>query len=158
MPEKIIADAMFAAGRYGQKVGKGFYKYDEKRRMSKDPEADQLIQKIWETNGVKPRKLTKEEIVQALYFPVINEGFKCLEEGIAIRPSDIDVCLVFGYNWPRFRGGPMQYATSVGLKTVLEGLPKLGVEPSNLLKLCVEKGWNLNSKELAQHTAAKSKL
>mmetsp|Transcript_22961 Transcript_22961/g.55612 ORF Transcript_22961/g.55612 Transcript_22961/m.55612 type:complete len:700 (-) Transcript_22961:105-2204(-) len=158
MPDKIIADAMFAAGRYGQKVGKGFYKYDEKRRMSKDPEADQMIHKIWETNGVKPRQLSKEEIVQALYFPVINEGFKCLEEGIAIRPSDIDVCLVFGYNWPRFRGGPMQYATSVGLKAVLEGLPKLGVEPSNLLKLCVEKGWNLNSKELAQHTAAKSKL
>merc|ERR1719401_977522 len=105
--------------------------------MSRDPDAEALIAKVWKNNGVSPRDLEQEQIVQALYFPVINEGFKCLEEGIAIRASDIDVCLVFGYNWPRYRGGPMQYATAVGLPKVLEVLEKMGQEPAALLKTCV---------------------
>merc|ERR1712048_1468405 len=98
--------------------------------------------------GVQQRSASAEAVVEELYFPVINEGFKCLEEGIAIRASDIDVCLVFGYNWPRYRGGPMQFATSVGLDTVLEALKNMNVVPAALLEECVEKGWSLNSKQL----------
>merc|ERR1719321_1546685 len=149
---------MFAAGRFGQKNGKGYYKYDEKRKLSRDPVAEEIIANVWNKTGVTPRDLSHDEINEKLYFPVINEGFKCLEEGIAIRASDIDVCLVFGYNWPRFTGGPMQFATSVGLPKVLETLEKMGEKPADLLKMCVEKGWKLNSKELQNHLQQKSKL
>lgn len=146
-PNKVIVDAMFAAERFGQKNGKGYYKYGEgcDPRGSPDPEAQKMIEQVWENNGVKPRSVNEAEILHALYFPVINEGFKCLEEGIALRPLDVDVCLVFGYNWPRATGGPMFYANSVGLSTVLETLEALNVEPSALLKECVQKGWTLDS-------------
>ena len=116
------------------------------------------MKKVWGNIGVSPREMKYEDIVQAVYFPVINEGFKCLEEGIAIRASDIDVCLVFGFNWPRYRGGPMQFATAVGLPKVLEVLEQQGHKPSELLKLCVKNGWGLNSKELVKHLAERSKL
>merc|ERR1719247_3853800 len=117
-----------------------------------------MIEKVWKNNGMEPRSYSEEEIVQTCYFPVINEGFRCLEEGIAIRASDIDVCLVFGYNWPRYTGGPMQFATSVGLPKVLETLEKMGEKPAALLKMCVDKGWKLNSKELQKHLEQKSNL
>merc|ERR1719161_533652 len=157
-PDAVVIDAMYAAQRYGQKNGKGYYQYDEKRQMKPDPDADKIIQDVWRKTGVTPRDLSQEEIIEKLYFPVINEGFRCLEEGIAIRASDIDVCLVFGYNWPRYTGGPMQFATSVGLPKVLETLEKMGEKPAALLKMCVDKGWKLNSKELQKHLQQKSNL
>ena len=82
-----------------------------------------------------------------LYLPVVNEGFKCLEEGMAMRPSDIDGGAVFGYNWPRYHGGPMQWATAIGLDKVLAKLQAMKVKPSALLEECVKDGWTLNSKE-----------
>merc|ERR1712003_407030 len=146
-PDTDVADAMFAAGRFGQKSGKGFYKYSEDLKLSADPDADQIVQACWKKAGVVAKEMTEEEIIDRLYLPVVNEGFKCLEEGMAIRPSDIDVCCVFGYNWPRFRGGPMQWATAVGLKNVLKKIEAMGMQPSGLLKECVEKKWSLKSKE-----------
>lgn len=146
-PDKFVFDAMYAAGRFGQKNGKGFYKYDDKLRYSRDPDAEALIQKVWTNTGVKPKDTSADDIVESLYLPVVNEGFKCLEEGMAMRPSDIDVCCVFGYNWPRFRGGPMQWASAVGLPTVLEKIKALGLKPSALLKECVDNKWRLNSKD-----------
>eukprot|EP00438_Fugacium_kawagutii_P036592 Skav223944 [mRNA] locus=scaffold1465:407821:413603:+ [translate_table: standard] len=100
----------------------------------------------------------QEEIVENLYLPVVNEGqvpggytshdcFKCLEEGMAIRASDIDVCCVFGYNWPRYRGGPMKWAFSIGLEKVLAKVEALGLQPSQLLKEAVEQKWKMNSKD-----------
>jgi 3-hydroxyacyl-CoA dehydrogenase len=146
-PTKVVGDAMFARNRYGQKTGSGFYKYDPKTRaMSRDPEAEAIIEEVWRNVGASRRSISPEQIIQELYFPVINEGFKCLEEGMAIRPSDIDCTLVFGYSWPRYRGGPMQYATAVGLPNVLAGLEKMKVKPSDLLVECVRNGWGLNSK------------
>merc|ERR1712137_1149964 len=118
---------------------------------SLDPEAEAIIKKVWQNTGVSPRTLDADSIVQELYMGVINEGFKCLEEGIVIRASDIDVCLVFGYNWPRYRGGPMQYATAVSLPRVVSVLEEMGHTPSSLLKICAEKGWALDSKELEEH-------
>jgi len=146
-PDNNVIDAMYKAERYGQKNGKGLYKYDEKRNCLRDPEAEAMIKQIWKNNGVADKVMSEEEIVDKLYLPVVNEGFKCLEEGMAIRPSDIDVCLHFGYNWPRYRGGPMQWATSMGLPKVLAKIERMGLQPSALLKECVEKKWKLNSKD-----------
>lgn len=147
-PEKFVLDAMYKAQRYGQKSGKGFYTYDEKRRHQRDPTAEALIQQVWKTNGVQAKTVSEEEIIDNLYLPVVNEGFKCLEEGMAIRASDVDVCCVFGYNWPRYRGGPMKWAfTEVGLEKVLAKVEALGLKPSALLKEAVEKKWKMNSKD-----------
>jgi len=146
-PEEVILDALFAAERFGQKNGKGYYKYGEgcDPRGSPDPDVTKIIEQIWKHNGVSHRESSQEKILHELYFPVINEGFKCLEEGIALRPLDVDVCLVFGYNWPRATGGPMYYADSVGLPSVLKTLEELKVQPAALLKECVDKGWTLDS-------------
>eukprot|EP01062_Namystynia_karyoxenos_P047625 TRINITY_DN35_c1_g1_i1.p2 TRINITY_DN35_c1_g1~~TRINITY_DN35_c1_g1_i1.p2 ORF type:complete len:737 (+),score=271.81 TRINITY_DN35_c1_g1_i1:103-2211(+) len=157
-PKTNVRDALYAVGRYGQKTGKGFYKYDAQRKLSRCPEAEEIIAGVWRSHGVSHRQMSQEEIVQQLYFPVINEGFKCLEEGIAIRPSDIDVCMVFGYSWPRYRGGPMQYASAVGLPKVLAALEQMGVQPSELLKECVRNGWTLESGALRKRIAQLSKL
>merc|ERR1712185_225260 len=73
-PDTNVCDALYAAGRYGQKNGKGFYKYDEKRKMSRDPESEEMIKTVWKNAGVTPRAADSDAIVQELYFPVINEG------------------------------------------------------------------------------------
>mmetsp|Transcript_10454 Transcript_10454/g.19243 ORF Transcript_10454/g.19243 Transcript_10454/m.19243 type:complete len:435 (+) Transcript_10454:45-1349(+) len=152
-PKKFIVDAMYAAERFGQKNGKGYYRYGQGAdpRGSTDPETAKIIESVWKETGVTPRTgLSSEKMVQELYFPVINEGFKCLEEGIALRPLDVDVCVVFGYNWPRATGGPMYYANAVGLPTVMSTLESMKLKPAALLKECVEKGWTLDSDGLKQ--------
>eukprot|EP00421_Protoceratium_reticulatum_P020327 CAMPEP_0168388074 /NCGR_PEP_ID=MMETSP0228-20121227/16268_1 /TAXON_ID=133427 /ORGANISM="Protoceratium reticulatum, Strain CCCM 535 (=CCMP 1889)" /LENGTH=421 /DNA_ID=CAMNT_0008401319 /DNA_START=65 /DNA_END=1326 /DNA_ORIENTATION=- len=149
-PDRNVRDAMYATERFGQKNGKGFYKYDAQRKPNRDPDADAIIAKILKNLGKSPTTFSADEIVNTCYFPVINEGFKCLEEGIAIRPCDVDMCLVFGYNWPRATGGPMRFASSVGLPKVMDTLEKMGVKPASLLKECVEKGWTLESEGLQQ--------
>lgn len=153
-PDKNVFDAMYRAERFGQKNGKGFYKYDEKRRNSRDPDAEAIIQQVWKNIGVQQKAMAQEEVIDMLYLPVVNEGFKCLEEGMAIRPSDIDVCLVFGYNWPRYRGGPMQWASAIGLPKALSKIEAMGLKPSELLKECVKNNWRLNSKEFTERTTA----
>eukprot|EP00434_Breviolum_minutum_P019353 symbB.v1.2.017059.t2/scaffold1320.1/size125405/2 len=146
-PEKVVFDALYKAERYGQKTGKGFYQYDEKRRHQRDPDAERLLQEVWKATKVEPKTMTQAEIIDNLYLPVVNEGFKCLEEGMAIRASDIDVCCVFGYNWPRYRGGPLKWAFSLGLPKVLAKVEALGLKPSPLLKEAAEKKWKMNSKD-----------
>jgi len=153
-PDSVIFDAMYKLERFGQKNGKGFYKYDDKLRHSRDPDAEAIIQQVWTNNGVQPNSKSQEEIVDLMYLPVVNEGFKCLEEGMAIRPSDIDVCCHFGYNWPRYRGGPMQWATAVGLPLVLQKIEAMGLTPSDLLKECVKNDWKLSSKGFTERIAA----
>lgn len=152
-PDKVIFDAMYKAERFGQKNGKGFYKYNEKLAYSRDPEAEKIIEAVWKNSGVQPKSLSEEEIINKMYLPVVNEGFKCLEEGMASRPSDIDVCCVFGYNWPRYHGGPMQWASAVGLPTVLEKLKAMGEKPAALLEECVANKWKLNSKDFTKRIA-----
>jgi len=119
-------------------------------KLSRDPEAEAILQKVWANLGVQPRDLSNEEIVNICYLPVVNEGFKCLEEGMASKASDIDVCCVFGYNWPRYHGGPMQWATAVGLAKVVETLESMKIEPAALLKECVKNDWTIHSKEFAE--------
>ena len=103
-----IADALCEQGRFGQKTGQGFYRYEPGSRAPlPDPEVEQLIVETSRRLGIKRRPFTSAEIVERLLFPMINEGARILEEGIAARPGDIDVIWAYGYGFPAWRGGPM---------------------------------------------------
>jgi len=143
-PERVenLRDALCAAGRLGQKSGAGFYDYDEKRRPKPSPAVEEIIKKFAAAQGIERRDISDREIIERTLYPMINEGAKIVEEGIAQRASDIDVVWVYGYGWPRYHGGPMFWAKCVGLDTIVAGLKrqqeKLGPEFS-LSKLLVEK-------------------
>ncbi len=114
-----IEDDIVATGKLGQKSGAGWYRYGANARSgTPDPEIESLIAGYRKARGFMPRKIPGEEIVERCIYGVINEGAKELEEGIAIRSSDIDVAAVYGYGFPSWRGGPMQYADEIGLKVV----------------------------------------
>jgi 3-hydroxyacyl-CoA dehydrogenase len=118
-----IADALCEAGRFGQKTGKGYYKYEPgSRAPMPDPEVEKLIEETCARLGLKRRAISDEEILERMVYPMINEGARILEEKIAARASDIDVIWRYGYGWPVYRGGPMFYADQVGLKHVAERL------------------------------------
>lgn len=132
--ERTLQGDLVKLGRLGQKQGGGFYDYDDKRIASPSPVAAQLIADFAAFKGaVNKGALPAAEIVARLLYPVVNEGAKVLEEGIAIRASDIDVACTLGYNWPVFTGGPMFWADTVGLPLVVEGLLAMGIEPAKLL-------------------------
>jgi 3-hydroxyacyl-CoA dehydrogenase len=143
-----IADALCEAGRFGQKTGKGYYKYEAGSRSAlPDPEVEKLIDETLLRLGRKKRIVSDDEILERMMYPMINEGAKILEEGIAARPSDIDVVWLYGYGWPIYRGGPMFWADTVGLKHIADRLafyaketndPSL--EPAPLLKKLAAEG------------------
>lgn len=143
-----IADALCEAGRFGQKTGKGYYKYEAGSRSAlPDPEVEKLIDETLLRLGRKKRVVSDDEILERMMYPMINEGAKILEEGIAARPSDIDVVWLYGYGWPIYRGGPMFWADTVGLKHIADRLafyaketndPSL--EPAPLLKKLAAEG------------------
>ncbi len=143
-----IADALCEAGRFGQKTGKGYYKYESGSRAPlPDPEVEKLIDETLQRLGRKRRTVSDEEILERMMYPMINEGARILEEKVAARPSDIDVIWLYGYGWPIYRGGPMFYADQVGLKHIAERLsfyaretsdPSL--EPAPLLKRLAAEG------------------
>ena len=105
--------------RRGQKTGAGFYDYDDKRQARPSPVVENIIRDFAASKGITPRVVSEQEILERCIYPMINEGARILEEGIAIRASDIDVVWVNGYGWPVYRGGPMRYGDSVGLDKVL---------------------------------------
>ena len=116
-----VADMLVEMGRLGQKTGGGFYKYDEKTRARiSDPDVQEMIKAQATKLGIQQREFSDQEILERCLYPLINEGALILEEGIAQRPSDIDVVYVFGYAFPAAKGGPMHYADRVGLKNVYE--------------------------------------
>jgi 3-hydroxyacyl-CoA dehydrogenase len=118
-----ISDALCEQGRYGQKTGRGYYLYEAGSRSPRpDAEVEQLILATSKRLGVERRAIDKQEIVERLVYPMINEGARILEEGIAMRPGDIDVVWVYGYGWPVWRGGPMFYADQTGLAEIAERL------------------------------------
>jgi 3-hydroxyacyl-CoA dehydrogenase len=141
-----VADRLCEMGRYGQKTGAGWYKYDENRNRIPDPEVDALIEQVAAEQGLKRRKITEEEIIERTQYALINEGAKILEEGIALRAVDIDIIYINGYGYPAWRGGPMWYADTVGLKKVYERVNQFHEEhgelwePAPLLKRLAEAG------------------
>ncbi len=129
-----IRDALAAKGRWGQKTGKGFYDYDEKRTPSPSAETKEIIDAFRATSGTAGKSYTDDEILGALLYPMVNEGAKILDEGVAQRASDVDVVWIYGYGWPVYRGGPMFWANTVGLDKVVAGLETQGLEVAPLLR------------------------
>ena len=126
-----VADALANAGRFGQKVGKGWYKYDEPRVPSHDPDVDALIAPF--KDPTLTPDLERADVVDRALLALVNEGFRVLEEGLALRPSDIDVVWTSGYGFPRWRGGPMHWANrDVGLKQVRATLDALHAQRPNV--------------------------
>src|SRR5215469_12616569 len=118
-----IEDALCEAGHFGQKTGKGYFRYDAGSRTPlPDPEVERTILDASSRAGIARRAIAQEEIVERMIYPMINEGARILEEGIATRPSDIDVIWVYGYGWPVWRGGPMYYADRLGLAHIRDRL------------------------------------
>jgi 3-hydroxyacyl-CoA dehydrogenase len=116
----VIADAICEKGRFGQKTGKGWYKYTPGSRTPEpDPEVEQIIKEAREKHQIRARAISDEEIVKRCLYALVNEGAQILEEGKAYRASDIDVIYLNGYGFPAWRGGPMHYAQEVGLDKVL---------------------------------------
>lgn len=124
-----VADALAEQGFFGQKTGRGFYRYPEgARKGERDPDTEALITRLSDERGITRRSFSREEIIARLMYPMVNEGAKILEEGIASRSSDVDVVWVNGYNWPNFTGGPMHWAEGVGLARIVEALDVLAAE------------------------------
>jgi 3-hydroxyacyl-CoA dehydrogenase len=116
-----VGDKVAELGRFGQKTGKGWYRYEPgDRKPIPDPEVDKLIADYRKANGIKTRQISDDEIIERLIYALVNEGAKILEEGIALRASDIDMVYLTGYGFPPYRGGPMFYADTVGLDRVLK--------------------------------------
>jgi 3-hydroxyacyl-CoA dehydrogenase len=120
-----VADRICELGRFGQKTGAGYYKYDDKRNPSPDSEVEKIIVDVATEMGITRRHIDDEEILQRLLYPMVNEGAKILEEKIAIRASDIDVIWVYGYGWPVYRGGPMFWADQIGLRPLRDRMLQL---------------------------------
>ncbi len=141
-----ISDALCEAGRFGQKTGAGYYKY-EGRTPTPDPVVEAIIAEQQRKVGVNPRPIGDDEIFERMIYPMINEGARILEEGIASRPSDIDVIWMNGYGWPSWTGGPMFYADKVGLKHIADRLTAYAdssgdetLRPAKLLRDLAAKG------------------
>ncbi|MDH6150855.1 MULTISPECIES: 3-hydroxyacyl-CoA dehydrogenase NAD-binding domain-containing protein [Paraburkholderia] len=142
-----IADRLCERGWFGQKTGRGFYLYPEgSRGGTPDPEVEAIIDAERARAGITPRSFTDEQIMRRYLAAMINEGANVVHEGIALRPLDVDVTLLYGYGFPRYRGGPMKYADSVGLPTILADIREFAKEdplfwrPSPLLVDLVERG------------------
>ncbi|MGX9391767.1 3-hydroxyacyl-CoA dehydrogenase NAD-binding domain-containing protein [Nitrobacteraceae bacterium UC4446_H13] len=156
-----IGDALYEAGRHGQKTGKGYYKYEQGSRAPlPDPEVEKMLEEVRAKLGVKGRNISEEEILERMIYPMINEGARILEEKIASRPSDIDVIWLYGYGWPIYRGGPMFYADQVGLKHIADRLSYYAketndpsLEPAPLLKKLAAEGKTFASLAAANKAA-----
>ena len=126
-----IADRLCEMGRFGQKTGAGWYRYEAGRRDAiADPVVDQVIAEVRKASGITPRKISDEEIVERCVYALVNEGARILEEGIAARASDIDMVYLTGYGFPLFRGGPMKYADTVGLVAVERAMKRFHEQTS----------------------------
>jgi 3-hydroxyacyl-CoA dehydrogenase len=144
--QPFAEDRLCELGRYGQKTGAGWYKYDDQRHATPDPLVDELIRKSVAEAGIPQRQISAQEITDRCLYALVNEGARILEEGYALRASDIDIIYLNGYGFPAYRGGPMWYADSVGLKQVYERVSEFQRQqgeiwrPAPLLKRLAEEG------------------
>jgi 3-hydroxyacyl-CoA dehydrogenase len=159
--QPMVADLLCEMGRFGQKTGRGWSMYDENRKPSHDPETQALIEKCAREAGIERRTISREVILDRCIYALINEGAKVLEEGIALRAADIDVVYLNGYAFPAWRGGPMFYADTAGLKTVLARIQEFEARhgadlwaPSALLRRLAESGGTFESFDRAREVAA----
>src|SRR5579883_1305627 len=143
----LVADRLAEMGRFGQKTGRGFSRYDENRNPSPDPETAALVEQLAREAGITRRAISREEIVDRCVYALVNEGAHLLGDGIALRASDIDVVYLNGYGFPAWRGGPMFYADTVGLKRVLDRIEEFRARhgddlwpPAPLLRELAEAG------------------
>lgn len=125
-PRDIVptwADELYHLGRLGQKTGRGYYIYEDgKRGGQEDPEVEGLVAKARAEQGVTPRDFSEEEIQRRYMAALVNEAARVVEEGIAQRPLDVDVTFLYGYGFPRWRGGPMHWADESGLAGLLSDI------------------------------------
>ena len=120
-----FADRICEKGWFGQKSGRGWYRYEKgNRKPVPDPEVEKLLEEYRAEIKIKPRKIPDDEIVERCIFALANEGARILEEGIALRASDIDMVYLTGYGFPPYRGGPMFHADQMGLDKVLASIRK----------------------------------
>ena len=158
--QPAVADRLCEIGRFGQKTGAGWYRYDENRNRIPDPEVEKLIEQVSAEAGITRRRVTPEEIIERTQYALINEGAKILEEGIAIRAVDIDIIYLNGYGYPAWRGGPMWYANTVGLKKLYDRVCEFHErhgelwEPATLLKTLAEQGKTFADFDKGKITAA----
>lgn len=153
--------AIYEAGRLGQKNGKGYYRYEKgDRARYDDPEVLDILRARAAKLGIQPRRHSEQEILERCLYPLLNEGIRILEEGIAVRASDIDVVWTAGYGFPRYRGGPLFYVDTIGLPTLLEGMLKYRAlfgpmhwEPASLLVQLAKEGTSLAQWERSRRTA-----
>jgi len=154
----LVADALCEMRRFGQKTGKGWHTYGEDGKLSPDPEVVELIRSLSRKASIPQRQFTDDEIVERTLYGLINEGARVLEEGFALRASDIDVIYVNGYGFPAWRGGPMFYADSIGLKRIVERIASFEREfgarwkVSSLLKRLAESDTTFRSFDEARET------
>jgi len=156
----LVADRLCEIGRYGQKTGAGWYRYPEGSRAPvADPEVQRLIEESARGAGLARRTISPEEIVERTVYALVNEGARILEEGIALRAVDIDVVYVHGYGFPAYRGGPMWYADTLGLKQVYDRVCRFEQQhgdpwtPAPLLQRLAESGKTFADldKEVVRH-------
>lgn len=152
-----IADRICERGWFGQKTGRGFYLYPEGARQGQpDPEVLAIVDAEREKKGIAPRKFTEDEILRRYMAAMVNEGAKVVEEGIALRPLDVDVTFMSGYGFPRHRGGPMKWADMQGLPKILADIEEFAKEdpllwkPAALLVRLVEEGKDFDSLNKAE--------
>jgi 3-hydroxyacyl-CoA dehydrogenase len=149
-----IIDQLCERGRYGQKTGAGWYRYEKGDRTPRpDPDVEAMIEAESARLGIARRAISEDEILKRCIYALINEGAKILEEGIALRPGDIDVIYIYGYGFPAWRGGPMFHADQVGLKAIYEDICRFAARdedawtPAPLLKRLAEQGKSFASLE-----------
>ncbi|MBQ0798549.1 MAG: enoyl-CoA hydratase/isomerase family protein [Porticoccaceae bacterium] len=145
--DSVWIDKVVELGRYGQKTHAGIYKYEDGRTPIPDPEIAALIAQCAQHAGIEQRKISDQEILERCLYPMINEGAKILEEGIAARPLDIDIIWINGYGFPGYKGGPMFWADQIGLKTICDAYKKYADQfgehywtPSPLLEKLAKEG------------------
>jgi len=158
--QPFAEDKLCELGRFGQKTGAGWYKYDGRRRASSDPAVAALLREWSAQAGIPQREISSEEIVDRCIYALVNEGARILEQGYALRATDIDIIYLYGYGFPSYRGGPMWYADRVGLDRVCDRIcefhRQFGAlwEPAPLLKQLASQGKTFSEFQTERGAAA----